>query len=111
MACRRTQLSAKSTGAASARLARGKPAKGGCSSYPGRSAWGIDESSRAGWSVIIRGVTDQVTNPTEVRRLNRLGLEPWAPGPKRHWMHIRAWTVAGRRIVLGDESFPGYYLG
>jgi uncharacterized protein len=72
---------------------------------------GIDESSRSGWSVIIRGVTDEVTNPNEVRRLDRLGLEPWAPGPKRHWMHIRAWTVAGRRIVLGDESFPGYHLG
>ena len=72
---------------------------------------GIDESSRTGWSVIIRGVTDEVTNPSEVWRLDRLGLEPWAPGPKRHWMHIRAWTVAGRRIVLGDESLPGYYLG
>ena len=72
---------------------------------------GIDESSRAGWSVIIRGVTDQVTNPNEVRRLDRLGLEPWAPGPKHHWMSIRAWTVAGRRIVLGHESFPGYFLG
>jgi nitroimidazol reductase NimA-like FMN-containing flavoprotein (pyridoxamine 5'-phosphate oxidase superfamily) len=72
---------------------------------------GIDESSRTGWSVIIRGVTDEVTNAGQVHRLERLGLEPWAPGPKRHWMHIGAWTVAGRRIVLGDESFPGYYLG
>lgn len=67
---------------------------------------GIDESSRTGWSVIVRGVTDEVTNAGEVQRLDRLGLEPWAPGPKRHWIRIRAWTVAGRRIVLGDASSP-----
>jgi nitroimidazol reductase NimA-like FMN-containing flavoprotein (pyridoxamine 5'-phosphate oxidase superfamily) len=72
---------------------------------------GIDESSRTGWSVIIRGVTNEVTNLSEVRRLDRLGLEPWAPGPKRNWVRIRAWTVAGRRIVLGDGSVPGYCLG
>ena len=72
---------------------------------------GIDEGSRTGWSVIIRGVSDEVSNPGEIHRLDRLGLEPWAPGRKRHWMQIRAWTVSGRRIVLADDSLPGYYLG
>lgn len=62
---------------------------------------GTDESSRTGWSVIMHGVTDEMANPADVRRLEGLGLEPWAPGPKAHWMHIRAWTVSGRRIVLG----------
>ena len=65
---------------------------------------GIDHSTEAGWSVIIRGVSEQVTRPSEVERLDRLGLKPWAPGPKRHWMQIRAWTVSGRRIVLADDS-------
>ena len=72
---------------------------------------GIDEASRTGWSVIIRGVSDEITNPGDVNRLDRLGLEPWAPGPKRHWMHIRAWTVSGRRIALADDSMSGYSLG
>jgi hypothetical protein len=67
---------------------------------------GIDESSRTGWSVIIRGVTDEVTTAGEVHRLDRLGLESWAPGPQRHWMRIRARTVAGRRIVL-ERTGPG----
>ena len=61
---------------------------------------GIDPGSRTGWSVIIVGVTEEITNPSEVRRLDRLGLEQWAPGPKPHWMRVRAWTVSGRRIVL-----------
>jgi nitroimidazol reductase NimA-like FMN-containing flavoprotein (pyridoxamine 5'-phosphate oxidase superfamily) len=72
---------------------------------------GIEPGSRTGWSVIVRGVTEEVSDPREIDHLDRLGLEPWAPGPKRHWMHIRAWTVSGRRIALADENLPGYYLG
>jgi nitroimidazol reductase NimA-like FMN-containing flavoprotein (pyridoxamine 5'-phosphate oxidase superfamily) len=68
---------------------------------------GLDEGSRTGWSVIMRGVTDEVTNASEVRRLDSLGLQPWAPGEKPHWVHIRAWTVSGRRIVLRADRVPG----
>jgi uncharacterized protein len=68
----------------------------------------IDAGSRTGWSVIIHGVTDEITNPNEVRRLDGLGLEPWAPGHKAHWVHIRAWTVSGRRIVLAADGQPGH---
>ena len=71
---------------------------------------GIDERSRTGWSVIIHGVNEAVTNQSDIARLDRLGLQPWAPGDKRHWMHIRAWTVSGRRIVLPHSSTPGTYL-
>jgi hypothetical protein len=72
---------------------------------------GIDEGARTGWSVIIEGVTAEVSSPNDVGRLSGLGLEPWAPGPKPHWVHIRAWTVSGRRIVLSDDTLPGYYVG
>ncbi len=61
----------------------------------------IDAGSRTGWSVIIVGVTEEVTNPADARRLESLELDPWAPGDKPHWVRIRAWTVSGRRIVLG----------
>lgn len=67
---------------------------------------GIDEAARTGWSVVIQGVTAEVTVPNDIRRLNRLGLQDWAPGPKPHWVHIRASTVSGRRIVLPDEQPP-----
>jgi len=72
---------------------------------------GIDEAARTGWSVVIQGVTAEVTVPNDIGRLNRFGLQPWAPGPKPHWVQIRAWTVSGRRIVLPDESMAAYYLG
>jgi nitroimidazol reductase NimA-like FMN-containing flavoprotein (pyridoxamine 5'-phosphate oxidase superfamily) len=64
----------------------------------------IDEISGTGWSVIIEGVTSEVTAPTDVGRLERLGLEHWAPGPRPHWVRIRAWTVSGRRIVVADDT-------
>ncbi len=60
----------------------------------------VDVSTRTGWSVIIVGVTEEVTGPAELRRLGNLGLDPWIPGDKHHWVRIRARTVSGRRIKL-----------
>jgi uncharacterized protein len=60
---------------------------------------GIEHGSRTGWSVIIVGMTEEITNPSELRRLEHLELETWAPGQKAHWMRIRASTVTGRRLV------------
>jgi uncharacterized protein len=72
---------------------------------------GIDETERTGWSVIIQGVTAAVNLPTDVRRLDTLGLRPWAPGRKPHWVHIRARTVSGRRIIFGSAPMAGDYQG
>lgn len=60
---------------------------------------GIEQGSRTGWSVIIVGMAEEITSPSELRRLEHLGLETWTPGHNAHWMRIRAWTVTGRRIV------------
>jgi nitroimidazol reductase NimA-like FMN-containing flavoprotein (pyridoxamine 5'-phosphate oxidase superfamily) len=60
---------------------------------------GIDAGGRTGWSVVILGVAEEVTNTSELRRLEKLGLEVWAPGPRTHWVRIRARTVSGRRIA------------
>lgn len=60
---------------------------------------GLDPDTRSGWSVIVVGATEEVTNPADLRRLDGLGIEHWAPGDKPHWVRIRAWTVSGRRIT------------
>jgi uncharacterized protein len=65
---------------------------------------GADEGSRTGWSVIIHGMAEQVTNQTEIRRLDALGLTPWAPGHKPHWVRIRARTVTGRRLGPSERG-------
>jgi uncharacterized protein len=69
---------------------------------------GIEEHARTGWSVIMSGVADEVTDRDEISRLDGLALDSWAPGHKAHWMRIRASTVSGRRIVLPPEEVLGY---
>jgi hypothetical protein len=60
---------------------------------------GTDPARRLAWSVIVLGVTEEITDAAELRRLERLGLDPWAPGHKDHWIRIRTNTVTGRRTV------------
>lgn len=67
---------------------------------------GLDPPSRTGWSVVVTGVTEEVVNPLERRRLERLPLDPWAPGDKPHWIRLRVWTVSGRRIVEPEATGP-----
>jgi uncharacterized protein len=69
---------------------------------------GTDPAGRVGWSVIILGVAEEITNPSELRRIEGIGLEPWAPGHKGHWIRVRANTVSGRRIVLVSDQERGY---
>jgi nitroimidazol reductase NimA-like FMN-containing flavoprotein (pyridoxamine 5'-phosphate oxidase superfamily) len=61
---------------------------------------GTEPDGSTAWSVIIVGVTEEVTSATEIARLGHLGLQPWAPGAKPHWVRIRATRVSGRRIAI-----------
>ena len=65
---------------------------------------GTDPVERAGWSVIIVGETEEVTDPAEADWLEGFELEPWAPGVKTHWVRIRATSASGRRIVRVSDA-------
>ncbi|HEY1715372.1 MAG TPA: pyridoxamine 5'-phosphate oxidase family protein [Solirubrobacteraceae bacterium] len=58
----------------------------------------IDPGRRTGWSVIVAGVTEVVTHPTEVRRLETIGVDSWIAGEDGEWVRIRARVVSGRRL-------------
>ncbi len=58
----------------------------------------IDAAARTGWSVVIAGMTEPVTQRHEVARLERLALHSWVAGSGAHWIRIRARVVSGRRI-------------
>jgi len=68
---------------------------------------GGDPVDRTGWSVIIAGQGEEVTDPAEIERLEAFELEPWAPGLKTHWVRIRASSVSGRRIVRVSDAMLG----
>jgi nitroimidazol reductase NimA-like FMN-containing flavoprotein (pyridoxamine 5'-phosphate oxidase superfamily) len=60
---------------------------------------GIEPDAHSGWSVIVIGTAEEITQAAEVHRLEQLGVRPLAPGDKPHWIRIRATVVSGRRIA------------
>src|SRR5437588_5102907 len=46
---------------------------------------GLDRDARSAWSVVVGGATEEGTNPADLRPLDALELEQWAPGEKPHW--------------------------
>ena len=60
---------------------------------------GIDEATKTGWSVLVKGRGREVTAVDEVRRLLDLDLRYWSGGQKPHWIRIEPAEVTGRRIV------------
>jgi hypothetical protein len=71
-----------------------------------RSGWvafecdAIDPMYHTGWSVLITGEAEEVHDPAEIARLERLPVSPWCEGPKSVWLRIRPRVITGRRIPL-----------
>ncbi len=59
----------------------------------------VDDALSQGWSVLVRGRAEAVTDPDSVRRfVERAYSEPWAGGERDLWMRIEPTAVTGRRI-------------
>jgi|SRR5262245_40460001 len=69
----------------------------------------IDECNRTGWSVLVRGTAEQVTESADVDRLRRLPLYPWVPGAETSYARIEPTLVSGRRVSV--PSLPSTWLG
>jgi hypothetical protein len=65
---------------------------------------GFDRLYHEGWSVVVIGVADEVTDPIEIARLSKLPLGPWAPGAKAHWVRVHPGAITGRRLVRGGGA-------
>jgi hypothetical protein len=75
----------------------------------------VDHASRSGWSVVVRGVGEEVTpvdRPDVVERLLGLPLGVWAAGDKPHLVRLPADQVTGRQVgpalgtALHATKFP-----
>jgi nitroimidazol reductase NimA-like FMN-containing flavoprotein (pyridoxamine 5'-phosphate oxidase superfamily) len=60
----------------------------------------VDEAMSEGWSVLVTGRLRRVS-PDELRRLEKLGVEPWAGGPRSVYLRLELREVSGRRIRAG----------
>jgi nitroimidazol reductase NimA-like FMN-containing flavoprotein (pyridoxamine 5'-phosphate oxidase superfamily) len=59
----------------------------------------LDDARHEGWSVLVHGHAQQVTDERAVIRLeDQLNLEPWAPGARDVYVRIVPTRITGRRI-------------
>jgi nitroimidazol reductase NimA-like FMN-containing flavoprotein (pyridoxamine 5'-phosphate oxidase superfamily) len=58
----------------------------------------MDKSERTGWSVLLQGAAHHVDSDTECGSVRASGVEPWADGPKEHYIRIVPSRITGRRI-------------
>jgi len=56
----------------------------------------VEPGRRTGWSVLVQGAAEEALNAQS----QGLGVEPWAPGRKSHWVRIVPVSITGRRIRL-----------
>jgi hypothetical protein len=63
----------------------------------------LDDLGHAGWSVVARGLVEDVTE-WAVTSTDLAGrLKPWAPGPKDRWMRLTVEEITGR-WVRGEQE-------
>jgi uncharacterized protein len=65
----------------------------------------IDQGRRSGWSVLVRGLAEELTDHHRaalVERTKAAAKEPWAPGEHGHWLRLIPHAISGRRLVPGQ---------
>jgi transcriptional regulator with XRE-family HTH domain len=58
----------------------------------------VDRYARLGWSVLVIGVVEPVTDPVEIARLAEAGGGAWPVSRDELWFRIRPGRVTGRRL-------------
>src|SRR4051794_32347953 len=69
----------------------------------------IDRRTRSGWTVLVRGLAEEVTSAHRddlVQRPHAPDARPWAPGDHGRWPRLTPQHVTGRRIVPGQLPPP-----
>jgi transcriptional regulator with XRE-family HTH domain len=58
----------------------------------------LDDALGEGWSVLVTGNTQVITDPAGLARAGALNIEPWAGGDKTVYVRLTASQITGRRI-------------
>jgi uncharacterized protein len=63
----------------------------------------VDEPTRTGWSVLLRGtgydVTDSIDTASE--QVRHFPVDTWVPGERANWLRVEPTSITGRRIRPG----------
>jgi nitroimidazol reductase NimA-like FMN-containing flavoprotein (pyridoxamine 5'-phosphate oxidase superfamily) len=63
---------------------------------------GADENHQVGWSVVVRGRVEEVTDEDKLAELRKTPLLAWHPRAKPRYIRINPSQVSGRRINIAD---------
>lgn len=58
----------------------------------------VEPAWEAGWSVLIQGRAEPVTDAADLARLRRLHMVTWAGGAKEHYVRVSPVVISGRRL-------------
>lgn len=61
---------------------------------------GYDRRTGHAWSVITKGTTALIESQDERMAADALGLEPWEPGTKAHYVRLEPSVLTGRRFSV-----------
>jgi hypothetical protein len=65
----------------------------------------VDPEHRSGWSVTAIGPSRAVTDGADIARLQRIGLDSWAPGVREHFIRITPQLLNGRWLGADQRAF------
>jgi hypothetical protein len=57
-----------------------------------------DVDASTGWSVIVKGLAHEITDPDDLARVGALGLRPWAVDHADHFISVSTDMISGRCI-------------
>ena len=60
----------------------------------------VELALQAGWSVLVIGRPEVITDPAQVHRIEQHHLAPWVSLPDRVFVRITATEISGRRLPL-----------
>jgi uncharacterized protein len=69
-----------------------------CGTVVAFQADSLDLSGQAGWSVTVIGQSHEVSDADEISRLERIGLNSWAPGEHGPFLRISPGILNGRQL-------------
>lgn len=60
----------------------------------------VDEGSRTGWSVLVKGTGYDVTDSVDLVSVHvrRFPVDTWVPGAKSRWIRIEPGSITGRKV-------------
>lgn len=67
----------------------------------------VDATARSGWSVVVTGTAEVVTDPALRERLAGVGPRSWVAAPEEVFVRVEAALVTGRELVGGRTGYGG----